>query len=157
MTTSYMAQAQAREIGPLLLLVPILTLAFGLGGCSFGLSSLAPTEAVETTGSIARKAEPAMSAALDAEDGRRARGAMAIALDPQGAGSPVNWDNPDSRHKGTVTPTSKPFVKANEICREFESRVVLPDGTKVSSGTACRLGAGQWEIRQVAQGARPAT
>lgn len=156
MTMSYMPRARAREIGPLALLA-VVALAAALGGCSFGLDSLSQDEAVQTTGSIARKAEPVLPDMLDAEDGRRAKGALAIALDPQGAGSPVNWDNPDSRHKGTVTPTSKPYVKASEICRDFESLIVLPEATRVTTGTACRLGAGQWEIRQAARAPRPAS
>jgi surface antigen len=36
---------------------------------------------------------------------------MAVALDPQGSGSPVTWDNPDTGFKGTFTPVGQPFVK----------------------------------------------
>lgn len=123
--------------------------ALGLAACSFDLPSFAP-EQIETTGSIAPAAPVSpLSPALEREDWRRARAAMAVALDPQGAGTAVNWDNPETRHRGTFTADGKPFVEANEICRAFDARLVLADRILELQGTACRLAADDWEIRKL--------
>jgi surface antigen len=74
----------------------------------------------ETTGSIgpapaARKLFPD----LGPEEDRRARAALAVALDPQGNGKPVKWDNPESGIAGEIAASGAPFVEADEICRAF--------------------------------------
>ncbi len=65
---------------------------------------------MESTGSISAisakaAARPAFPASLDEEDRRRALGALAIALDPQGNGATVHWDNPISKAHGSMTPS----------------------------------------------------
>jgi surface antigen len=96
----------------------------------------------------ARQVSP-LSPDLGTEDWRRARGAMAIALDPQGNGSSVAWDNPDTGMRGAFTPVGQPFVKSDEICRAFLATV---NGQALASslqGTACRPSGGEWAIQDV--------
>jgi hypothetical protein len=80
-----------------------------------------------TTGSISpapeiQKSIPFLSVELNDEDQRRARSALALALDPIGAGTAVNWDNPDTRRKGVFIPVGQPFVKNDDICRAFTAQ-----------------------------------
>ena len=78
-----------------------------------------PEDEPKATGTLAAKASSALSPELGEEDWRRAKGALAVALDPQGNGALVSWDNPDSGFKGAFTPVGHPFVKGDEICRAF--------------------------------------
>ncbi|HZY23249.1 MAG TPA: hypothetical protein VFE80_12705, partial [Beijerinckiaceae bacterium] len=57
-----------------------------LGGCSmsFPMESLVPEDEPKATGTLAAKASSALSPELGEEDWRRAKGALAVALDPQG-------------------------------------------------------------------------
>jgi surface antigen len=132
----------------------VVALATGAGACSFPVPSL--VSAAETTGSISPKVVSPLSAELGAEDWRRAKGAMAVALDPQGSGSPVSWDNPDSGFKGTFTPVGQPFVKGDEICRAFLAGLSGQATSSSLQGTACRLSGEDWAIKDVKPWRRPA-
>ncbi|MCB5175241.1 RT0821/Lpp0805 family surface protein [Microvirga lenta] len=125
-------------------------IALSAGACSFsfgvvGLDEMAAEPQV--TGAIAPK-PTILSADLDEEDWRRARAALAVALDPQGPGTQVSWDNPASDRKGTFTPASAPFVKDDQICRTFTA---LISGASPASlqGMACRPSGGEWAIKEV--------
>src|SRR4051812_4799462 len=108
------------------------------GACSISMPIGSLVEDQSATGSV--KAAPAspLSADLGPEDWRRAKGALAIALDPQGNGSPVTWDNPETGMKGTFVPIGQPFVKNDEICRAFRAKVMGqghgPDDRRIPAG-----------------------
>jgi hypothetical protein len=102
-----------------------------------------------TTQSVAPKPISPLSAELGEEDWRRAKAALAVALDPQGAGSPVSWDNPDTTIKGTFTPVGQPFVRSDEICRAFLASVQGQATTSSLQGTACRPSGGDWVVKDV--------
>lgn len=147
----YRSDVFLREAGKILVAG---LLALSTAACSFsmGLVGLADDEP-KTTGSIAAT-DPAPVAAtplspdLDEEDWRRAKAALAVALDPQGPGTQVSWDNPATDMKGTFTPIGGPFVKNDEICRTFNAH--LSGATSASlQGTACRLSGAEWVIREV--------
>lgn len=90
-----------------------------------------------------------LSPELGVEDWRRASSAMALALDPQGNGSAVNWDNPETGTKGNFSPVSGPVLRSDEICRVFLSTLVLQTGTSKVQGTACRPSGGEWSIKEI--------
>ncbi len=78
---------------------------------------------------------------------------MAVALDPQGSGSKVSWDNPDTTMKGHFTPVGQPFVNSDEICRAFVATIVGQASTSTMQGTACRPSGEDWVVKDV----KPAT
>jgi surface antigen len=86
---------------------------------------------------------------LGPEDLRRAHGAMGLALDPQGNGKDVAWNNPQSGMKGVIIPSGGPFLKAHEICRAFTASTVTKTGSFRQSGIACRPSGGEWSIREM--------
>lgn len=133
----------------------LLSLSTGACGVSMPIASLVPDDTA-TTGSIVAKPISPLSPDLNAEDWRRARGALAVALDPQGSGASVAWENPDTGRKGSFVPAGQPFVKADSICRGF--RATLRDDESASSlqGTACRLSGPDWAIRDVKPARKPA-
>jgi surface antigen len=130
-------------------LVAACLIALSASACSysFGLSGLDEDEP-KSTGAIATRAVTHLSADLDEEDWRRAKAALAVALDPQGPGTQVSWDNPASTRKGTFTPTGAPFVKDDEICRDFSAHLSSPSASALQ-GTACRPSGGEWAIKDI--------
>ena len=134
-------------------------LAGSLAGCgiSFSIGSLRGDDD-RPTGSIAAPRAPAspLSPALNEEDWRRARSALAVALDPQGNGSAAGWDNPESGLKGTFTPVGGPLVKGERICRAFIASMVGVRGQDWLQGQACRGSAPDWSIDGVKAWKRPA-
>ena len=125
-------------------------LAIVLGGCSFGIPSMLPGDGDEVTTGSLKPADGRLSPALDPEDWRRARNALAVALDLQGNGQAVKWDNPDSKRHGDVNPVGSPFVENDEVCRRFLATVTVPDGrTSAHDGQACKVSADEWAIKSV--------
>ena len=130
-----------------------------LCGCSLSLPSNSPALGVdyEATGTIAKpatapSATPAvspLSRRLDAEDWRRARAALGVALDPQGNGSTVAWDNPQTGRRGSFVPVAAPYPVDGQVCRAFVAKI---DGDQHDhlQGSACRVGASDdWDVKDV--------
>jgi surface antigen len=143
----YRSIARSGEVARVLA-VGFATLSAGACSMSFPMSSLVKEEP-EVTQSIAPKVASPLSPELGEEDWRRAKAAMAVALDPQGSGSQVSWDNPDTTARGSFTPVGQPFVKSDEICRAFLAIVMGQGSSSSLQGTACRLSGGEWAIKDV--------
>jgi surface antigen len=142
----YRSDASAREA---LKVLAVLLLALSTSACgmSLGLSAL-DEDGPKSTGAIGTKATVALASDLDDEDWRRAKAALAVALDPQGPGTQVSWDNPATSRKGTFTPAGAPFVKNDEICRSFSAHLSGPSPAALQ-GTACRPSGGEWTLKEV--------
>ncbi len=61
-------------------------------------------------------------------------------------GQTVEWYNPETANKGTVTKTQEGYVKDGRYCREFQQTVTIDSQTERAYGTACRQPDGSWEI-----------
>lgn len=105
-------------------------------------------EPQDVTGSIPRPA-PTLSRALDGEDLRRAVAAMSTALDPQGSGASVNWDNPQTGAKGSFTPVGQPYPLEGKICRAFLADIAANDAQEKLQGAACREKTAEWALMDV--------
>ncbi len=108
----------------------------------------------QPTGSIS--APPPQGAAsshlppsLDEEDRRRVLGALAVALDPQGNGASVRWDNPISKAHGEITPIGLAYPSKDLICRKFSVRFDTPAGSRLEEGAACRDKNALWKIAEL--------
>jgi surface antigen len=121
-------------------------------------ASLAASDEI-TTGSISQKARGAvvspLSPRLDQEDWRRASAALATALDPQGNGALVRWDNAASGAKGSFSPVGDPFLVRDEICRSFIAALTVDGAETWLQGGACRQSPTQWTIKDVKPWRRP--
>jgi len=155
----YRSDAFLREAGKILATGLI---ALSTSACSFSLGMMGMDEEPKSTGAITpakavlESANP-LSADLDDEDWRRAKAALAVALDPQGPGTQVSWDNHETSMKGSFTPTGAPFVKNDEICRGFNAQLTGPAAASLH-GTACRLSGEEWaikDVKPVGAGAKP--
>ncbi len=109
----------------------------------------------ETTASIAPAQSAIFAIPLDDEDWRRANAALSLAVDPQGAGLPVNWDNPASRRSGRFEPTGALALVGHTVCRPFRALVMQKAHEKIAArevtheGQACRTGPSEWAMRDV--------
>lgn len=137
----------------------VLGLSAAAGGCSFAVPLLSADEdgAKEplSTGTIAKRPEPVLAAELGPEDWRRASAALAVALDPQGNGKPVKWENPETDLRGTIGASAPPFVQNDEICRAFHATVAGPSLARDVRGTACRPSGGAWVLKHVGPPPKP--
>ena len=145
---------------PVFLLLAGLALS-AFGGCSAPILSFRSTPAEPasaepaSTGSIG-KPPSSFGKDLGEEDWRRAHAALAVALDPQGNGRPVKWDNPETGLRGSVNPTGLPYVASDEVCRDFLASVVTPRASRFVRGTGCKPSGGAWELRRLRAAKAPA-
>ncbi len=73
-----------------------------------------------------------------------------MALDPQGNGASVAWDNPQSGAKGSFVALAPPFLENDRICRAFKASVsAAPAGQRRLGGSACRTDDGDWVLAEV--------
>lgn len=134
-----------------------LGVALTVGGCATAIplpSFMGSGVSNDVTGSI-RPASP-LSDALDVEDWRRAKGAMGLALDPQGNGMPVSWDNPKSGARGSFTPVGDAAPVDDKICRAFIAELGGSAPARSLQGTACRDSEGDWAVGDIKPWTRPA-
>ena len=60
----------------------------------------------------------------------------------------ARWENPDTGHSGTVTPTNTYQTNQGTPCREFTTSVSIGGQTEQAYGTACRQADGSWKIQE---------
>ena len=137
-------RALEQLLGPAILLAATAC----LGGCSTAIPLPSFISQEDITGSIRKPASP-LSSNLDAEDWRRASGALGIALDPQGSGAPVRWDNPTSGVKGVFVPVGEAQAVNDQICRAFVSELGGTHPAQSLQGTGCRDKSGEWTVSDV--------
>ena len=125
--------------------------ALTLGGCSVSMPMSPFGKGMDdVTGSIGgmSKSNP-LSRALDSEDWRRAKAALSTALDPQGNGETVSWDNPQTGAKGSFVAVASAYPSDDGICRAFISNVSAKEASESLQGTACRDKLGEWSLSNV--------
>ncbi len=132
------------------------------GGCSQPLLLFRgmpePTvAAVEptTTGSIAR---PSLTfgADLNGEDWRRAQGALSLALDPQGNGRPVKWDNPDFGDAWLGQPDRPALRRRGPDLPEFPRLGHRLGAQPLRARHRLQAPGGEWSLKRVHTAAAPA-
>src|SRR5499426_2110899 len=100
----------------------------GLGGAAFGglIAAAAGGGGAAIAGAVIGGALLGGLAGnmLDQRDKRMAAEAQQKALESAPTGTPVAWNNPDSGHSGSITPT-KTYQSGGTYCREFQSDVII--------------------------------
>jgi surface antigen len=61
-------------------------------------------------------------------------------------GETIAWDNPETGHMGTVTPTRSGRTQSGAYCREFQQTITIDGATERAYGTACQQPDGSWQI-----------
>jgi surface antigen len=61
-------------------------------------------------------------------------------------GETVSWNNPDSGHYGSYTPTRDGYSSSGRYCREYQQTVVVGGQQQSAYGTACQQPDGSWQV-----------
>lgn len=132
-----------------ILLAGIVCLPLAACSISMPLSPFGAAQEPLTTGSIGPVSP--LAEKHDHEDWRRARAALAVALDPQGPGTRVSWDNPETGNGGAFESASKAYVKDDRVCRDFAAELSFAEKSpRAVSGIACRMSEADWRIDTLA-------
>lgn len=83
---------------------------------------------------------------MDDVDRMKARQTTQQSLEYGKAGTTSAWSNPDTGHKGTVTPTKTYETAQGQACREYKTTVTIDGKTEEAIGTACREADGTWRV-----------
>ncbi len=88
----------------------------------------------------------AVGSYLDNQDKEEALKAQQQALANNKAGQTTNWNNPDSGHSGSYTPTNTYTTQDGKTCRDYTQTVVIDGKEEQATGTACRMADGTWRV-----------
>ena len=134
-----------RTSARLLSLGLVASLLLAVAGCATSIPLPSMISDDDVTGSIDRPA-PTLASTLEPEDSRRAHAALGVALDPQGNGAAVNWDNPQSGVRGAFTPVGAAYPSEDSICRAFLADIGGKTAPKQLQGVGCRDKSGEWRV-----------
>lgn len=79
-------------------------------------------------------------------DERRITRTTGEALENNKTGETSTWENPDTGHRGRVTPTETYQRSDGTYCREYQHTIYIDGQPKEAYGTACRQPDGSWKI-----------
>lgn len=82
---------------------------------------------------------------MDELDRLKAKQATQNSLEYLPDGQTSSWQNPNTSHEGTVTPTQTYYQKGRP-CRHFKQQITIDNQTQYASGVACRRHDGTWQI-----------
>ncbi len=126
-----------------------LTLALGSGGCSLSgqLDSYFGSDK-DQTGSITPPPGAKAEVALPPEgDLAYARAAASELLRRGQKDASLDWENPNSGARGTVTPIAAAYTSEGQTCRNFLASYVSGSAQSWLQGEACKQQKGVWEVR----------
>ncbi len=89
----------------------------------------------------------AIGDALDANDRRYAEETAYRSFEYSRTGRRSTWQNPDTGHSGSVTPTYTYQTPRGQYCREYQQTIVVGGREQRAYGTACRQPDGSWQIQ----------
>lgn len=122
-----------------------------------GLGALAGSQIGSGKGQLAAVAIGALGGAylgsevgrsLDKADRMYAERNAQSALEHNRVGTSSSWQNPDSGHSGTITPTKTYQTASGNNCREYQTTVIIDGREERAYGRACRQADGSWKVNQ---------
>jgi len=84
---------------------------------------------------------------LDNRDKQMAAEAAQRAFESNPTGTASVWNNPDSGHSGSITPTKTYQIANGQYCRMYTQNIQIGNETHQTNGTACRQPDGSWQIQ----------
>ena len=61
-------------------------------------------------------------------------------------GQTINWQNPESGNRGSITPLRQGTSSSGATCREYQQTIVVDGRAETAKGTACRNADGTWQL-----------
>ncbi|MFA7275973.1 MAG: RT0821/Lpp0805 family surface protein [Pseudobdellovibrionaceae bacterium] len=86
-----------------------------------------------------------LGAQLDEADKIKASQAQRQAYNAP-VGETISWNNPDSGHSGTITPTNEGHSSNGRYCREYSQTIYVDGKQQTGVGQACQNPDGTWQI-----------
>jgi hypothetical protein len=130
--------------------LPLVALAFALGGCSFSyqLDSMF-SKKIETDATGSLRAAVRKPAAEPPAEGDLviARAVVSEVLTKGGKDTSMPWENPSTGARGTITPLASAYDQDGTTCRDFLASFVKNGNESWLQGEACRAARGKWEVR----------
>ena len=128
-------------------LAALLALALGSGGCSMSYQLESFFGDSTTTGSIA--AAPKTAESLPPEhDLAYAKAAASEVLRRGEKDASLDWENPSTGARGTVTPIASAYSQDGQTCRDFLASYVNESEQSWLQGEACQ-DKGAWQVRSL--------
>lgn len=87
-----------------------------------------------------------IGASLDRADMTYYQQTQQRALETSLPGQSLPWNNPQTGHSGTVTPSAPYQNDAGQYCREYTEKVNVGGKIESAYGRACRQPDGSWQI-----------
>ena len=84
---------------------------------------------------------------LDKRDKQMAAEAAQRAFDSNPTGQASVWNNPDSGHSGSITPTKTYQLANGQYCRMYTQTIQIGNEPQQTYGTACRQPDGTWQVQ----------
>jgi len=128
-------------------LAALLTFAVAGGGCSMSYQLESFFGDNTTTGSILPRPVAKSAAALPPEhDLAYAKAAASEVLRRGEKDASLDWENPSTGARGTVTPIASAYTQDGQTCRDFLASYVSARVESWMQGEACQ-DKGAWQVR----------
>lgn len=85
---------------------------------------------------------------MDENDRMMAEHTAQKSMESSPTGTVSTWSNPDSGHRGSVTPVRTYRDANNQDCRDYESTVYIDGSAETARGVACRQPDGTWSLQR---------
>jgi surface antigen len=59
----------------------------------------------------------------------------------------ITWSNPESGHRGSITPVQEGHTQTGSLCRKYKEAVFINGQAETAYGTACQQPDGSWAIQ----------
>ena len=121
----------------------VVAAAIGSAGCSMSYQMESYFADKTPTGSVAAK-----PAELPSDrDLAYAKAAAQEVLRKGAKDASLDWENPATGARGTVTPIASSYVQDGQTCRDFLASYVTKSAQAWLQGEACQEPRGAWQVR----------
>ena len=143
------ARVGLSAIGPAGVMMTLILIAVGTGGCSMTRidGALAKMGDGDVTGSIGATRASAPAPVPTESDLAFARNAASDVLTKGDKDSSQPWENPETGARGSVTPLAQAYSQNGRTCRDFLASYVNGRSEGWLQGAACQSRQGRWEIQ----------
>jgi surface antigen len=141
------ARVGLSAIGPAGVIMALILIAMGTGGCSMSRGDGAFAKLDDVTGSIGANRLSATAPVPTETDLAFARNAASDVLTKGDKDSSQPWENPETGARGSVTPLAEAYSQDGRTCRDFLASYVNGRSESWLQGAACQSRQGRWEIQ----------
>jgi surface antigen len=135
-------------------LAAVVAAALGVGGCSMSYQLESYFADKNATGSINKTATGSINTVSASavvmpppHDLAFAKAAATEVLRRGEKDASLDWENPETGARGTVTPIASAYTQDGQTCRDFLASYVKAEVQSWLQGEACQEARGAWQVR----------